>query len=221
MLELIKAGGWVMLPIILLAIIALAIIVERFWSLRSVEVLPPGLGDEVRDWARGRELDPKHIDLLRQNSPLGELLAAALDVRHRPREIIKERIEDIGRHVLHRLERFLNTLGTIAAVTPLLGLLGTVLGMIMMFMDILTAGVGDANQLAGGIGQALISTAAGLVVAIPALIFYRYLRGRVAEYVVEMEKQAMALLDALDEGIQSESRPVPSAATRSKKRGHG
>lgn len=218
MLELIKAGGWVMLPIILLAIIALAIIVERFWSLRSVEVLPPGLGDEVRDWARGRELDPKHIDLLRQNSPLGELLAAALDVRHRPREIIKERIEDIGRHVLHRLERFLNTLGTIAAVTPLLGLLGTVLGMIMMFMDILTAGVGDANQLAGGIGQALISTAAGLVVAIPALIFYRYLRGRVAEYVVEMEKQAMALLDALDEGIQSESRPVPSAATRSKKR---
>lgn len=217
MLELIKAGGWVMLPIILLAVIALAIIVERFWSLRSVEVLPPGLGDEVRDWARGRELDPKHIDLLRQNSPLGELLAAALDVRHRPREIIKERIEDIGRHVLHRLERFLNTLGTIAAVTPLLGLLGTVLGMIMMFMDILTAGVGDANQLAGGIGQALISTAAGLVVAIPALIFYRYLRGRVAEYVVEMEKQAMALLDALDEGIQSESRPAPTAATRAKR----
>lgn len=221
MLELIKAGGWVMLPIILLAIVALAIIVERFWSLRSAEVLPPGLGDEVRDWARGRELDPKHIDLLRQNSPLGELLAAALDVRHRPREIIKERIEDIGRHVLHRLERFLNTLGTIAAVTPLLGLLGTVLGMIMMFMDILTAGVGDANRLAGGIGQALISTAAGLVVAIPALIFYRYLRGRVAEYVVEMEKQAMALLDALDEGIKDESRPVPSAATRGRKRSAG
>lgn len=217
MLELIKAGGWVMLPIIVLAVIALAIIVERFWSLRRIEVLPPGLGDEVREWARGRQLDPKHIDLLRQNSPLGELLAAALDVRHRPREIIKERIEDIGRHVLHQLERFLNTLGTIAAVTPLLGLLGTVFGMIMMFMDILSAGVGDANKLAGGIGQALISTAAGLCVAIPALMFHRYLRGRVAEYVIEMEKQAMALMDALDEGVQAESKPAPAAATRAKR----
>lgn len=217
MLELIKAGGWVMAPIIALAILAIAIIVERFWSLRSSEVLPPGLGDEVREWARGRELDPKHIEVLRHNSPLGELLAAALGVRHRPREIIKERIEDIGRHVLHRLERFLNTLGTIAAVSPLLGLLGTVFGMIMMFMDILSAGVGDANQLAGGIGQALISTAAGLCVAIPALIFHRYLRGRVAEYVIEMEKQAMALLDALDEGTYAESRPAPAAATRTKR----
>lgn len=217
MLELIKAGGWVMAPIIALAILAVAIIIERFWSLRSNEVLPPGLGDEVREWARGRQLDPKHIEVLRHNSPLGELLAAALGVRHRPREIIKERIEDIGRHVLHRLERFLNTLGTIAAVSPLLGLLGTVFGMIMMFMDILSAGVGDANQLAGGIGQALISTAAGLCVAIPALIFHRYLRGRVAEYVIEMEKQAMALLDALDEGTYAESRPVPAAATRTKR----
>lgn len=217
MLELIKAGGWVMAPIIALAILAVAIIVERFWSLRSSEVLPPGLGDEVREWARGRQLDPKHIEVLRHNSPLGELLAAALGVRHRPREIIKERIEDIGRHVLHRLERFLNTLGTIAAVSPLLGLLGTVFGMIMMFMDILSAGVGDANQLAGGIGQALISTAAGLCVAIPALIFHRYLRGRVAEYVIEMEKQAMALLDALDEGTYAESRPAPAAATRTKR----
>ena len=139
MLELIKSGGWVMAPIIALAVLALAIILERFWSLRRKEVLPPGLGEEVRDWARGRELDPKHIDILRRNSPLGELLAAGLDVRHRPREIIKERIEDVGRHVAHRLERFLNTLGTIAAVTPLLGLLGTVFGMIQMFLDILTA----------------------------------------------------------------------------------
>lgn len=198
MLELIKAGGWVMLPILLLAVLALAIILERFWSLRRREVLPPGLGEEVREWARGRQLDPKHVDILRVNSPLGELLAAGLDVRHRPREIIKERIEDVGRHVAHRLERFLNTLGTIAAVTPLLGLLGTVFGMIQMFLDILTAGVGDASRLAGGIGQALISTAAGLCVAIPALIFHRYLRGRVTGYIVDMEKQATALLDALD-----------------------
>lgn len=215
MLELIKAGGWVMLPIIALAVLALAIILERFWSLRRKEVLPPGLGEEVRDWAKGRALDPKHVDILRNNSPLGELLAAGLDVRHRPREMIKERIEDVGRHVAHRLERFLNALGTIAAVTPLLGLLGTVLGMIEMFLDILVTGVGDASQLAGGIGQALISTAAGLVVAIPALIFHRTLRGRVTGYIIDMEKQAMALLDALDE------HGAASKPARAAKRGEG
>ena len=216
MLELIKAGGWVMAPIVALAILALAIILERFWSLRRKEVLPPGLGEEVRDWARGRELDPKHIDILRHNSPLGELLAAGLDVRHRPREIIKERIEDVGRHVAHRLERFLNSLGTIAAVTPLLGLLGTVFGMIEMFLDILTVGVGDANRLAGGIGQALISTAAGLCVAIPAVIFHRYLRGRVTEYVVDMEKPATALLDALEEEPSASPGKPPRATKRGK-----
>jgi biopolymer transport protein ExbB len=211
-LELIKAGGWVMLPLIALAVLAAAIILERFWTLRRREVLPPGLGDEVREWARGRALDPKHIDVLRRNSPLGELLAAGLDVRHRPREIIKERIEDVGRHVAHRMERFLNTLGTIAAVTPLLGLLGTVFGMIQMFLDILTAGVGDANRLAGGIGQALISTAAGLCVAIPAVMFHRYLRGRVNGYVIDMETQAIGLLDALDES------PAAAKAARTVKR---
>ena len=214
MLELIKAGGWVMAPIIALAVLALAIILERFWSLRRKEVLPDGLGEEVRDWARGRQLDPKHIDILRRNSPLGELLAAGLDVRHRPREIIKERIEDVGRHVAHRMERFLNTLGTIAAVAPLLGLLGTVFGMIEMFLDILTAGVGDANRLAGGIGQALISTAAGLCVAIPAVIFHRYLRGRITEYVVEMEQQATALLDALEEEPSASPGKPPRATKR-------
>lgn len=213
MLELIKAGGWVMLPIILLSVLALAIILERFWTLRRREVLPPGLGEEVREWARGRNLDPKHIDVLRRNSPLGELLAAGLDVRHRPREIIKERIEDVGRHVAYRLERFLNALGTIAAVGPLLGLLGTVFGMIEMFLDILTSGVGDANRLAGGIGQALITTAAGLCLAIPALMFHRYLRGRVTGYIIDMEKQAIALLDALDEGV-SHAKATRAAAKR-------
>ncbi len=209
MFELIKAGGWVMLPIIALAVVAMAITIERFWSLRRKEVLPPGLGEEVREWARSRQLDPKHIDVLRHNSPLGELLAAALDMRFRPREMIKERVEDVGRHVVHRLERFMNTLGSIASVAPLLGLLGTVFGMIQMFLKILTSGIGDANQLAGGIGQALISTAGGLCVAIPAVMFHRYFRGLVAEYVVEMEKQAIALLDAIDEGVVPAARPVP------------
>jgi len=203
MLELVIAGGWVMVPILLLAVVALGIGIERAWTLRRRDVLPPGLGDEVRQWARGRQLDPKHIDVLRKNSALGALLAAGLDVRHRSREIIKERVEDVGRHVLHDLERFLPTLGTIAAVAPLLGLLGTVFGMIQMFLGILDAGVGDANRLAGGIGQALISTAAGLIVAIPALVLYRWFRARVAVYVVEMEKEAMSLVDAIDEHATS------------------
>ena len=207
MLELIKAGGWVMVPILLLGVIAMAIVIERFWSLRRKEVLPPGLGEEVREWARGRQLDPSHIEVLRRNSPLGEILAAALDVRYRPRELIKERVEDVGRHVMHQMERFMNTLGTIASVSPLLGLLGTVFGMIQMFLKILTTGVGDVNQLAGGIGQALISTAGGLCVAIPAVMFHRYFRGRIAEFVIDMEKQAIALLDTIDEGIVPAAKP--------------
>lgn len=200
MLELLIAGGWVMWPILACSAIALAIILERFWTLRTRAVLPPGLGQEVREWAAQHKLDPAHVEALRHNSPLGELLAAALEVRHRPREVIKERIEDVGRHVVHQLERFLNTLGTISGIAPLLGLLGTVIGMIKMFFGILEHGVGDVAQLAGGIGQALITTAAGLCVAIPALMFYRYFRGRVLEYVIEMEKQAIALLDTLDAG---------------------
>ena len=207
MLELIKAGGAVMVPILLLAVLALAIVIERFWSLRRKDVLPPGLGEEVREWARGRQLDPQHIDVLRRNSPLGEVLAAALDVRYRPRELIKERVEDVGRHVAHQMERFLNTLGTIASVSPLLGLLGTVFGMIQMFLKILVTGVGDVNQLAGGIGQALISTAGGLCVAIPAVMFHRHFRGLIAGYVVDMEKQAIALLDTIDEGILPATKP--------------
>jgi biopolymer transport protein ExbB len=214
-LELIKSGGWVMVPILLLGVITMAIVIERFWSLRSKEVLPPGLGEEVREWARGRQLDPSHIEVLRRNSPLGEILASALDVRYRPRELIKERVEDVGRHVVHQLERFMNTLGSIASVAPLLGLLGTVFGMIRMFLKILTTGVGDVNQLAGGIGQALISTAGGLCVAIPAVMFHRYFRGRIAELVVDMEKQAIALLDTIDEGI------VPAARPARAKKGEG
>jgi biopolymer transport protein ExbB len=201
-LELLIAGGWVMWPILLCSALALAIIIERFWTLRRSKVLPIDLGDEVRQWAASGRLDPKHIDALRVNSPLGAVLAAAVEVRHKPREQIKERVEDIGRHQLHRMERFLNTLGTIAGITPLLGLLGTVFGMIRMFLGILTHGVGDANLLAGGIGEALISTAAGLCVAIPALMFYRYFRGRIAEYIVEIEQQVIALLDTLESSAQ-------------------
>ena len=200
MLELIRAGGWPMIPLLLLAVLALGIVVERFWSLRRDRVLPPGLGQEVRAWvARGKPLEAAHVDSLRATSPLGALLAAELDVRHRNRDTIRERVEDTGRHLVHRMERFLNTLGTIAAAGPLLGLFGTVVGMIEMFLGILDHGIGDAGQLAGGIGKALICTAAGMVVAIPALAFHRYFRGRIAGYIVDMEHEAMQLMDVLDE----------------------
>jgi len=196
--ELVKAGGWPMLPLLLLGVLALAIVLERFWTLRRNEVLPPGLGQEVRNWAARGKLDPSHIQSLRGNSPLGALLATALEARNRPRDQIRERIEDAGRHLVHRMERFLNALGTIASAGPLLGLLGTVVGMIQMFMGILDHGVGDVNQLAGGIGKALVCTATGMIVAIPALMFHRYFKGRIAGYVIEMEQEASALLDALD-----------------------
>lgn len=198
MWELVKAGGWPMLPLLLLGVLALAIVLERFWTLRRNEVLPPGLGQEVRNWAARGKLDPSHIQSLRGNSPLGALLATALEARNRPRDQIRERIEDAGRHLVHRMERFLNALGTIASAGPLLGLLGTVVGMIQMFIGILDHGVGDVNQLAGGIGKALVCTATGMIVAIPALMFHRYFKGRIAGYVIDMEQEASALLDALD-----------------------
>jgi biopolymer transport protein ExbB len=197
-LELVKAGGWPMLPLLLLSAIALAIIVERFWALRRKSVLPPGLGGEVRAWATRGKLDPVHIDSLRKNSPLGALLASALDVRNRPREEIRERVEDVGRHLVHRMERYLNALGTIAAAGPLLGLFGTVVGMIQMFLGIMDYGVGDVNQLAGGIGKALVCTATGMVVAVPALMFHRYFRARIDGYLVDMEHEAIQLMDAID-----------------------
>lgn len=203
------AGGWAMVPILVCSAIALAIVLERFWSLRRSHVLPPGLGDEVRKWVRSGQLDPRHLDALANGSPLGELLAGALAVRQRSRELIKERIEDTGRHVAHRMERYLNTLGTIALIGPLLGLFGTVIGLIRMFLDVMKGGVGDPMKMAGGIGEALICTATGLVVAIPAYVLHRYFRSRVTGYCVEMEKQATALLDDL-----TVTAPAPAGAPR-------
>ena len=197
MLEILMAGGWALAPILVCSAMALAIILERFWTLRRKAVIPPELGEQVRAWARTRKLDPSHIDTLSKNSALGELLAAALNVRNRPRELIKERIEDTGRHVVHRLERFLNTLGTIALISPLLGLLGTVIGLIRMFLAVMVHGIGDAQQMAGGIGEALVCTALGLVVAVPAYVFHRFFRSKVSGLVVAMEKEATALLDEL------------------------
>jgi len=197
-LEIILAGGWLMIPILLCSTLSVAIIIERFWTLRKGKVTPNGLGTMVEDWAANQELDLRHLNQLRNGSPLGCVFAAALANRHRPREVIKEAVEDTGRHVVHELERFLNTLGTIAGISPLLGLLGTVIGMIKVFSAIMISGVGDANVLAGGISEALITTAAGLTVAIPSYFFYRYFSGRVSAYVISMERQAIRLIECIE-----------------------
>lgn len=197
MFELVRAGGWVMWPIIVCSVAALAIIGERLWSLRRKYVSPPNLVAQVEQWLERKQLDESRIKLLQESSPLGRVLAAGLLNRDHSREVVKESIEDAGRHVVPELERYLNSLGTIAAISPFLGLLGTVLGMIQMFAGISAHGVGDPAVVAGGIAQALITTAAGLGVAIPAVMFYRYFRARVNELLVDMEQQAIRLVEIL------------------------
>ncbi len=197
MLEVIKGGGWLMLPIVACSVIALTIIVERLWALRRSRVLPLPLVQALRQWGEGEKISLSNLDKLAMQSPLGKIVAVGLMNRARGREIVKESIEDIGRHVVHQLERFLNTLGTIAVITPLLGLLGTVFGMIEVFTVISVQGTGDAGLLAGGISKALITTAAGLTVAIPSLLFYRYFHGKVQALVLHMELEVMRLIDLL------------------------
>lgn len=197
MFEIVKTGGWVMWPIILCSIGALAIVGERFWSLQSKYVSPASLLPQVKQWLERNELDPARIELLRSSSPLGKVLAAGIANRDADREITKEAIEDAGRHVAPELERFLNTLGTIASITPFLGLFGTVLGMIEMFAGISSQGVGDPAVVAGGIAQALVTTAAGLAVAIPSVMFYRYFRGRVDELLLDMERESIDLIEII------------------------
>ncbi|MDH3588890.1 MAG: MotA/TolQ/ExbB proton channel family protein [Gammaproteobacteria bacterium] len=200
MFEIVRAGGWLMLPLVLCSIVAGAIIVERLWTLRRKRVLPTDLAAKVWYWVEKEQLDDRHIHALRDSSPLGRILASGLSYRDSERDVMKESIEDTGRHVVHELERFLNPLGTIAAISPLLGLLGTVIGMVKVFAAIQAHGVGNPTVLAGGISEALITTAAGLSVAIPALMGYRYLRGRVDSLVVQMEQEAIKLVETLHGG---------------------
>ncbi|HYK26121.1 MAG TPA: MotA/TolQ/ExbB proton channel family protein, partial [Steroidobacteraceae bacterium] len=187
-----------MWPIILCSIGAAAIILERLWTLQERRVLPRDVTNRLWQLVEANQVNDKVIAALEQNSPLGKVLAAGLANRHRSREIMMERLEDAGRHVVYDLERFLNMLGTIASISPLLGLLGTVTGIIKAFNALQSGAGGDPRMLSGGIGEALIATAAGLIVAVPALIAYRYLRGRVEGFVIEMEKQAIKLADALE-----------------------
>ncbi|WP_179952147.1 MotA/TolQ/ExbB proton channel family protein [Marinicella rhabdoformis] len=199
MFEIVASGGVVMIFLLILMALAMMIIGERFWSLRDKEIIPSDLPAQVIDWSKKKNLDAKHIEQLAENSPLGYLMAAALHKRHAPREQIVEAVEDAGRHVSHQLEKPLNWLSAIGEVSPLLGLLGTVIGMMKVFANIMEFGVGDANQLAGGISQALTTTAAGLIVAIPTVLFYRHFKNKIADQTIVMEQQVMQLIDSMSE----------------------
>lgn len=186
-----------MVPIILCSILAAAICVERFWTLRETQVAPKDLLTQVWNWIRNNEFDNQRLRELRVASPLGQILAAGIANSTMGREGMKESIEEVAGHVVHELERYLNTLGTVAAITPLLGLLGTVIGMIKVFTAIRIEGAGNAAVLAGGISEALITTAAGLTVAIPSLFFFRFFQRRVDELVVSMEQEAIKLVEVM------------------------
>jgi len=195
--EIVKAGGWLMLPIIVSSIVAIAIIIERFWTLNPKRIAPRNVLAEVWGKIKHNQLDAAELRELRISSPLGQILAAGLVNSKSGRAIMTESIEQAASHVVHELERYLSTLGTIAAITPLLGLLGTVLGMIRVFSEIMAQGTGNANALAGGISEALITTAAGLAVAIPSLMFYRMFLRHVESLVIDLERESIKLVDAL------------------------
>lgn len=189
-----------MVPIIMCSIGAMGIIVERFWTLRRDKIIPPELirpSGQVWQLAKADKFDEISLHHLRASSPLGEILAAGIINSKHGRDIMKTSIEDVGRQVTHELERFLNTLGTITSISPLLGLLGTVNGMIKVFATIMNMGPGNPGVLAGGISEALITTAAGLIVAIPSLAFHRYFEGLVDDYVIIMEAESLKLIDLL------------------------
>ena len=194
-----------MLPIIACSIIVLAIILERFWSLQKKHVAPDNLVARAWKLDQSNMLNQQTIIDMRDSSPLGRILAAGLQNRFSTRDVMRESIEETGRHVIYELQLFLTTLGTIAAVSPLLGLLGTVVGMIQVFTVITSVGVGDPTELANGISKALITTAAGISVAIPGIIFVRYFRRRIEGLVVDMEVEAIKLVEVMQASRQSHS----------------
>ncbi|MBI3561384.1 MAG: MotA/TolQ/ExbB proton channel family protein [Gammaproteobacteria bacterium] len=196
MFEILLAGGWVLyFGLLPLSVLGMAIIAERFWSLRSARIAPAGLISQVWQWYKSNSLDEQRIQSLGNNSPLGRVLAAGIANRQFSREVMRESMETVGRQVAHELNRYLTMLGSIAAGAPLVGLLGTVFGMIRAFADISAHGVGNPQIVGGGISEALINTAAGLTIAIPALFFYRFFRARVETMVMKMEDEAGKLVD--------------------------
>ncbi len=200
MLDLIKAGGWLMAPILACSLAATVIIFDRLMALRRARVLPEQLVRTLRGWAERGAISRDEVEALPLASPLGRIVAVGLASRGYGREIVRERTEDTGRHVVHELERFLNALGTIAAISPLLGLLGTVAGMIKIFQIVSAQGNSNFSLLSVGIAEALVTTAAGLAVAIPSVLFYRYFHARVDDLVVNIERETLELVDLLNAG---------------------
>jgi len=204
MIDVLVAGGWVMPLIVACSVVALSISIERYLALDRSKVAPPHLLATVwRDLKQG-ELNAQKLAQLRINSPLGAILAAGIANRGQGRDVMKESISEAASHVVHDLEKYLNSLGTVAAIAPLLGLLGTVVGMIDVFTQITTVGTGNANAVAGGISEALLTTAAGLIVAIPALVMHRYFTGLIDTIVVDLEREAIKLVDAIHSGAGQE-----------------
>lgn len=186
-----------MLPLILCSIAMISISIERFWTLNPKKVAPKHQLAEVWSWIKNNEVNAERLRELKQSSELGVILAAGLSNSRNGRETMKDSIQEAANQVIHSLERYIGALGTIAAVAPLLGLLGTVLGMIKVFVAIELQGTGNAGALAGGISEALITTAAGLLVAIPAMIAHRFYIRRIDSLAVTMEQEAIKLVDAL------------------------
>ncbi|MBL4583103.1 MAG: MotA/TolQ/ExbB proton channel family protein [Pseudomonadales bacterium] len=197
MFELILSGGWMMLPILLCSVVALAISFERLWALKPERILPGNLLVQVWELIKNNQLNSKKLAEIKQASPLGKILAAGLSNSKFGRDVMKESIEEAANHVVHEMEKYLNFLGTIAAITPLLGLLGTVIGMIRVFTAIMLHGSGNASVLAGGISEALITTAAGLTVAIPALVAHRFFQRRIDTLVVGLEQESLKLVEVV------------------------
>lgn len=219
MWELVKAGGIMMFPLILCSIVAMGIIIERLIVLRTTKVAPAPLMGKVWTWFKAGQIDQLRLEELRNDSPLGQILAAGLSTAHKGREQMKEAIEEAGGFVIHNLERYLNTLGTIAAITPLLGLLGTIFGLIEIFSAFLGGGSPDSAKLAGGIAMALVTTATGLIVAIPSVFFHRFLLRKVDELVVTMEQNVTKLVDAIDDSYnQRETSYTPDVSPAKKRK---
>jgi biopolymer transport protein ExbB len=195
--DVLAAGGWLMIPIVLCSIAVIAISAERYWTLDPGKIAPRQLLAQVWGWIKNNQLDAGKLRELKQSSQLGKILAAGLSNSRHGREVMKDSIQEAASQVIHEMERYITPLGTIAAVAPLLGLLGTVIGMIKVFTAIMLQGTGNAGVLAGGISEALITTAAGLCVAIPAMIFHRFFLRRIDTIVVTMEEEAIKLVDAL------------------------
>jgi biopolymer transport protein ExbB len=208
-IDLFHAAGWLMLPISLCSAATLTIVLERFWALRTRAIMPGDLVEHIWRLHLNGELTDARLAALRSDSALGRMLAAGLVNRDHSREIMKESIQDTGRQVVAEMERYLDMLGTIASVAPLLGLLGTVIGMIDVFSVIVEAGVGDPSVLAGGISKALLTTAAGLSVAIPALLFHRYFNSRVSRLAIGMEEQSLRLVEVMKGEREPEDGGMP------------